>query len=216
MNINKYEILVAIIVVLFGIWVIGNKFDTNIDSQVKKETIWIDYVNNAYKYKVKYPEGARVYSPSETAEPLDRIMNLQISVEDINTRFFVDYFWLASDPRIGISDEVKNENEKLFNSTVKEFAEALHQYQIDDDNSNIKNRKVGDLKEIQFADKTAYSFTLDKGFREYSSADYGYAIPDGMTYNYIFVENNFGDKLIIYYRVGDDLSEQIKDSFGFL
>jgi len=78
----------------------------------------------------------------------------------------------------------------------------------------MKDRQIGALTETTFAGHKAYSFTLTDGFtKEFAGS--GYALPQGVTINFVAVENSAGIKLLIGYPLNDDATAKMKDSFKF-
>lgn len=82
----------------------------------------------------------------------------------------------------------------------------------------MQGREIGDLKPITIAGQLAYSFTLTKGFKEESEPkdDLGYILPGDSVYNFVFLENRTGEKLMIHYPLGDAISERIAQSLEVL
>ena len=79
---------------------------------------------------------------------------------------------------------------------------------------NDKDRgEVGNLQEISFANTKAYRFTLTKGFH---SLSIDYTLPRGNVFNYLITENLIGQKMIIHYLLGNEVSEKMIQSFQFI
>jgi hypothetical protein len=110
-------------------------------------------------------------------------------------------------------EEIVSEREKLLTLSLRSFAEETRQSQINDTNPYLKNRRVGELKELSVKSQKAYSFTLTDGFTAGKSG--GYTLSEKSVHNYIFVENPNGDRMMIHYPLNDKISEEIISSFEF-
>ncbi len=171
---------------------------------------WNTYTNTTYSYSLSYPDGLRLGYPgmAETVriEETDDLMidaDLKPAIFGV-TAYTVD---TAHD-----SPAIKERN-SLATLPLKEFAEGVRQLQVNDSNSSIQDKTVGELQEITFAGKPAYSFTLNKAFVS-DSLGSGYILtPEDTNFNFIFVENKFGQKLMVRYLVNDTAAEGIKNSF---
>ena len=217
MNIKVAVTIVLIIVITAGIFVsfrmISNSnrssYQSVTTSPVSSTHDWETYINSLYGYQVSYPKNAiatKYYE--EDRDPLEKTKYFQIFIPGELTQFSVESYI----PNNDATDSVSMELNALDALPLQQFATALHQYQMDNPNQNMKDRQVGGLIETTFAGQKAYSFTLTKGF---STPAGEYAIPTGTIFNYIVVENNTGIKFLIYYPLNDSFAEAIKDSFAF-
>ncbi len=207
MNSRKIKIsifLIIIAILVAGGWLLwkrGNSDGFNSQSSSSTNTPstnWKVYENTAYGYRLSYPlntEIARVQDMDP--RPITEVDDIYVSWE--GSELFITAVTGSSTASA---------------SDLKSFAESIRQNQINNKNPNVRNKQVGDLKKISFADKAAYSFTLSGGFIVGASGttEYGF---EG-THNYIFAENNAGEKMILHYPIGDALSEKIKNSFVFI
>lgn len=219
MNIRIVAIVILIIVIASGIFIFfrGHYLNGNGTSQpiattppISSTSDWKTYINSSYGYQVSYPQNAlatKYYE--EDNDPLEKTEYLQIFIPGEITQFSVE----AYISNTNATDSVSMELNALDALPLQQFATALHQYQIDNPNQNMKDRQVGDLTETTFAGQKAYSFTLTNGFTTPAGE---YAIPTGVTFNYIAIENKAGIKLLIYYPLSNSVTETIKDSFAFI
>jgi hypothetical protein len=170
------------------------------------------YTNTKYRFQVQYPKEYRVsYIYGESVpipdELLDAPLIMKIPPRDTPSEFpiFGVTAYIPHDPDYGWNDSIA--------LPLRDFAEAVRKRQIDG-NPNEPGKKSGELTAIRFANHPAYSFTQDFGF---NGAEGSYAFfPSSSVFNFIAVENNAGQKLLIHYRVGDPVAEKIKDSFSFV
>lgn len=171
---------------------------------------WKTYENTAYGYSVKYPSNIIISSEAE------------MNPHSINKNEDIEIFVPGSDTMIAVSviipfknapEEITSEREKLLALSLKSFAEETRQNQINDTNPYLKNRKVGELKEISVKGQKGYSFTLTDGFTTGKSG--GYTLSEKSVHNYIFVENPNGDRIMIHYPLKNKISEEIISSLEF-
>ena len=107
----------------------------------------------------------------------------------------------------------------VFFLDLKSFAEKMRKNQVEDKNTWISDRYVGEMREISVDGRKGYLFLLTKAFTwGMNSEGYengGYAFLDDKTRTYIFVENKQGEKYIISYITGNVISEKMLESFKF-
>jgi hypothetical protein len=218
MNKSPKKLLLFLVATIFvvGAVLIFNKNETrqitNIvpSAQEPPQLQWKTYENTAYGYSIKYQSDTLI---SNTAEMNPRSVNksedIQIFVPGSDTMIAVSVII----PFENAPEEIATEREKLLTLPLKSFAEETRQNQINDTNPYLKNRKVGELKEISVKAQKAYSFTLTDGFTFEGYG--GYTLPEKSVHNYIFVENSNGDRIMIHYPLNDKISEEIISSFEF-
>jgi hypothetical protein len=95
---------------------------------------------------------------------------------------------------------------------IKSYGEALRMFNVGESLKRLKDQKIGELKETVIDGRKAYQFTLDKTFVTIHG---GYVIPDGQTYLYTITENLKGQKIIIYYFLGNPIAETMYRTFVF-
>lgn len=203
-------ILILVTVAVFFIWKQTHTSDTKIDSgtntQIEK---WLGYENAAYRYKLSYPDTALISNTQEmNVNTVEESNDIQIFIPGSTTS--VSIFAFTKDQPL-YSILAPDQTGVTPKSSLKDITEKVHQNQIDDKNPYIKDKKIGDIKEVTFAGEKAYSFTLLGGFAT-NLTGMGYVLPG--THNYIFVEKN-NTKFVIHYPIGDKVSEKIIESFEF-
>ena len=177
---------------------------------------WGMYVNTANGYQLKFPKNARISARAEDEDalPLDKLNRAHIFVPGESTEVYVEAYAprAASAKTLDLASTL-NQSAVL---PLQEFAEDIRQMQVRDKSPYAAGKMIGELQDSLFAGQNAYSFTLTKTFTESSDGSYGYALPDGATYNYVLLENRSGTKLMIHYPLGDYTSESIAASFQLL
>lgn len=171
---------------------------------------WKIYENTAYGYSLKYPSDTLIVNTAEmNPRSINKSEDIQIFVPGIHDIIAVSVMI----PFKNAPEDIASEREKLLALPLRSFAEEIRKNQINDANPYLKNRKVGELKEISVKEQKAYSFTLTDGFtfEEYG----GYTLPEKSVHNYIFVENPNGDRMMVHYPLNDKISEEIISSFEF-
>ncbi|MDO8572140.1 MAG: hypothetical protein Q7S11_00020 [bacterium] len=172
---------------------------------------WKKYKNTSFRYSVKYPKDAEISTIVDLdPTPVEKGSDIQIFVPGSNTDITVNVLV----PLIHVSSETIIKRNKLLALSLRELSEKVRLYEVNYKNPNFKNREVGSMKEITIDGQKAYSFTLSAGFDfEWTG---GYILPDNTIYNYIFVENKNGEKMMIHYPLKDEVSGAMMSSFAFL
>lgn len=96
---------------------------------------------------------------------------------------------------------------------IKSYGEALRIFNIYESFGRLKDQKIGMLAETLIDGRKAYQFTLDQGFTTEKEIGRGYSIPPGQTYVYTITENSKGQKIIIYYYLGNPIAETMYQTF---
>lgn len=202
------------VLAVFLVWKYGasdkqtNNDSTSIDTQIEN---WKAYENTVYQYKFSYPNNALIANTQEmNPYPVSQSNDIQVFIPGKIT--FVSIFAFSkgqSTASISVPGEFV-----IDNLSIEELAKKIHQNQIDDKNPNMRDKRVGELREVNFAGEKAYSFTLTKGFSTGSvnGIYMGYTLSD--THNYIFTEKN-GIKFVIHYPLEDKTTKEIMGSFKF-
>ncbi len=184
-------------------------------SQTAQNQNWKVYTNIGHGYHVSYPEEAMVAPVAEMeSKTIDQSDDVVISKPGRSgTRLTVTaYVPLAPNAPSLLLEERKS----LIALPLQQFAEEIRKIQFNDTNASVQGKQTGELKEITFAGQKAYAFTLTKSFKEWSRENLGHIIPEGFVFNFIFVENKSGEKLMISYPMNDPSSEQMRNSFEFI
>lgn len=164
---------------------------------------WKVFENPAYGYAISYPiEG---YSQS-----FDDYGTLEHTYFGIRGRFTLGGVDATVYPNYPLSDA-----QAARNLDLRSYAESIRMLQINYPNSNHKDRRVSDLEETTVDGRMAYRFTLDQGFTTMRQVGVGDAIPTGQTYRYVITETPQGQKLIIYYYMGNPIAEAMFRTFRF-
>lgn len=213
---RKYIIiLITIIVIAIASLFILIKYgvkSNDLESTISQNQNWQTYINISYGYEILYPENASVSQVSEEESgSIEQSEAVYVQIPGVGNKFAITMYL----PYKNAPEPLAGEQLKLVTLPLKQFAEAIRQLQINDDNPNTKDRKVGELKETILAGQKAYSFTLTKSFNKGLAG--GYILSkDGTVFNFIFVENKAREKLMIHYPLNGVIAEQIKNSFEFL
>ena len=212
-SVMKFTVLGSILFFVGAVFFVQNGAHQNMldISETSEKQGWKTYANQAYGYHVSYPPNAIVASHSEDTTQLDQIADVEISIIGQTTLFFVTAYIPYGD----VSESFVRERNTIVTLPLRQFAEALRQWQVNNQNPSMTGRQVGEFKAITFAGKKAYSFTLTKGFSESPDGQYGYMLPEGVTYNFIIVENGKGQKLLIHYPNTMQVAKQIESTFKF-
>lgn len=171
---------------------------------------WKTYTNTIYGYELKYPADMKVDYVGEYATiPVEQSDDPMIYFPGGPTEFGVTAY---------LSDTSHNspairERNNLITLPLPQFSEEIRQMQVNDKNIHVLNKQIGELKEITFVGQKAYSFTLTESFSRGLSGGYALGLEGSHAFNFIFVENKNGIKLMIRYPLGDAIAERIKDSF---
>ena len=164
---------------------------------------WKTYTNTKYGYTLKYPpdESVSIVGGESALPPIEELDNPVIGEFMGMPTFGIDAYTSSPSYR------------QLADLSLRDLAEAIREYQVNDKNPYEPNKRTGDLFKITFAGDIAYSFTQTDGF---TGPTGGYVLmPMGSPFNYIFVENRSGIKLMIRYLISDKDAEKIADSFKF-
>lgn len=95
---------------------------------------------------------------------------------------------------------------------MKSYSEALRIFNVNESLKYFQDQKIGALAKTLVDGKEAYQFTVTKGF---ATPNGGYLLPDGQTYMYTITENLRGQKIMIYYFLGNPIAETMYQTFVF-
>lgn len=164
---------------------------------------WKVFENPQYRYAISYP-------PEGYSQSFDDYGGMEHIYFGIRGRFTIGGIDATIYPNYPPSEETRASNLDL-----KSYAESIRMLQINYPNPNHKDQKIGELEETMIDRKKAYQFTLDQGFTTMRRVGVGDAIPAGQTYRYTITENPQGQKLIIYYYLGNPVAETMFKTFKF-
>ncbi len=171
---------------------------------------WKTYANIAYGYSIIYPENAEIAKVSEEEQgPAEQSEAVYVQIPGAGGMKFAVTAYL---PYKYAPEPLAEEQRSFIALPLPQFAETIRQLQINDNNPNTRDKKVGELKEITLDGQKAYSFTLTRSFNKGLAG--GYILDTkGTIFNFIFVENKAGEKLMIHYPLSDNISEKILKLF---
>lgn len=184
------------------------------DSIIKRPVAeWKTYTNRPFLYEVKYPPNIVVHTIdlygeiSDTKEVLFSGDKGSFVVQVERPLFHRDYALEKN----SLNRAQTKERYETLSLGIEAFSKKIWQEQIDDKNPNIRNKKVGELQKTTIQGREAYKFTLTKTF---SGLFGGEALWPNL-YQFIITESPSGDKFIMRYPVGDQVSESILETFKF-
>ncbi|HVS79507.1 MAG TPA: hypothetical protein VHF05_00860 [Candidatus Paceibacterota bacterium] len=214
---NKKNKIVLSLIILLGVISLGllawhGGPGTNgvlLKSEVPQTQDWKTYQNVAHGYAVSYPEDAAVQPVAEMeGKPVEQSDDIIIEIPGVGEKFGATIYL----PFQNAPKALTEERNKLIMLPLFQFAESIRQMQLDDTNPYTKNKKVGGLNEIDLEGQKAYSFTLTKSFSQGLAGGYSLG-KEGTVFNFVFVENKSGEKIMIHYPLNDDVAERMIDSF---
>ncbi|MFI5260533.1 MAG: hypothetical protein ACHQU0_01945 [Candidatus Paceibacteria bacterium] len=171
---------------------------------------WKTYTNTSYGYQVKYPANMTVsYIGENSTIPVEQSDDAIIGVLNGGpTEFQVTAYVLYS---VQSGTSYNKQRSDLIALPLQKLAETVRQAQVNDKNPATPDKQTGQLKEITFAGQKGYSFTVTRTFNGLNG-DY-LLQPTNTTFDFIFIENKSGQKLMISYPLGDTVAEKIGNSF---
>ena len=163
---------------------------------------WKVFENTKYGYAISYPSEGNISS----VDDYGGVEEMSFGIPGRFTLGGVDAsIYPHSPPPIS----------ELNDLDLKSYAEAIRMLQVNFPNPNHKDRNIGKLAETTIDGRKAYQFTLDQGFTTEKKSGRGYSIPPGRTYLYTITENSKGQKIIIYYFLGNPIAETMYQTFRF-
>lgn len=152
------------------------------------------YTNRIFKYELRYPDQLQLNS-IDFGKALEESRDVVIS----NSKSPYEHFMRVEIPTY-------KESKVL----LKEFAELIWRKNDEDNNPNIPNKQVGELRKVYFEGEPAYQFSLTGSYID--------AIGDGSVlygqHEYLLTEHS-GSKFIIGFSTERTFKE-IFDSFRFV
>lgn len=139
---------------------------------------WETFSNTTYKYEFKHPADLEVMSNSYAKAPNEASM-ISINNVEFNMQLVVDEDWEGSGYDFIYYD-------------LEDYVNEVWQANLDDDNLNIQNKEVGELKHFTFNGFDAYSFTLTGSYQDERG---GYVLNEETLYTFMLV----GDTKVIYW-----------------
>lgn len=166
---------------------------------------WKVFENTKYGYAISFPSESSISTSNDYAD-------------DLRTEEDIGFYLPGRFPLIGV-DATIYPNPPSFEAAdeldLKSYAESVRTLQVNFPNPNHKDRNVGELTGTIIDGREAYWFTLDQGFTTEKKIGRGYSIPPGQTYMYTITENSMGQKIIIYYLLGNPVAETMFQTFEF-
>lgn len=209
------KIILALVV--FIIILVGWKF-----LPITQNLGWQNYENTVFGYSVNYPDTiADIHTNNEySGNDLTDEAEISFAVPGKTTLFGVESDYLTPEIiNIFKKDgalKILEERQKLLAMNLKSYSETIRELQVNNPNP-YSHAEVGEMKEITFGGKPAFSFSLTNGFKLLTGE---YSLGDGQAYNYVITENSKGHRLIVHYLIdsetypeGIDLAEKMVVSF---
>lgn len=195
-----FWILMGIVVVIGGYLLLHIS-----DIKTKETSLWTTYENTAYHYSIKYPQIWNVRQTlEEDRETVERSRMIELSSNSpsVGNGYVGITAWDPS--KFDGLDQASVEFHKSLLVNLQSFAETARQKEIKDKSHILPDKKVGELQEVVFASKKAFSYTVTGSFDKYGG--------DGA--KYIFVENK-GIKFMIFYSLSARPPKEIASTFEF-
>ena len=194
---------------------------------------WETFENTAYGYSILVPAKNTVIGQDILEDIHKRPALLFLSGEG-----GAGYILIRAEyPRVRLGDEATVEQKKLLALNLKSYAEKIQDFQIRNvpylefgstqklshedmelvNFSNPPNKKVGEMKRIQFAGTEAYEFTVEGMgglFLGLPDGHGGYILAPDVPQKYIILENFRKQKIIISYTV-NNVTEKMIQSIKF-
>lgn len=164
---------------------------------------WETFENTKYGYSVWVPhetfiDGIAMYNPDP-----HRGSELYFSAP-MGGFFDITVKTLSPKMEIDMGKELFEKEKNLLALNLKLYAQAVRVHEASDPNPHILNRKVGELKEIQFAGTKAYEFMLERSFANLKETPR----------IFIIAENLRGQKMIIRHAI-NNMSEKMVKTIKF-
>jgi hypothetical protein len=91
----------------------------------------------------------------------------------------------------------------LVSLELNEFAEAIRQAQLTDDNPSTSDKEVGKIETGIIDGRQSDDFTLTRSFSHGPDGSLGYTLPRNAIYKFRFLEGKMGEKFIVRYPISD-------------
>lgn len=193
--------------------IVDDKNDTGVSAKTltQDQVLSVYFENKSAKVSFMYPSGFVVGSNEMGAEPMDAAW-IYIAKEGFGTSYF-DITGLAMP---SLDEEAVSFNPNQYDPKevekwdTKKIAEAIWDMNFNSKNPYIKDNVVSNLEETVMDGKTAYKFSVTTSYNDWSIQE---SLNEETTY--IFVRNNSGNILKIYYPTNNEVSRKILDSVIF-
>lgn len=199
-----------------------SKISSNTSNEsLKPETIndWSIFKNIKYHYLISYPSSVVIGTNNDYATKLTEEKSIYFFIPGKTSLTGIDVEiiepWEEKYYETRTMDSEKKffeENKKIISLDLKSYAEYIRNQQVNEKNPYENQKIIGELQEISFAGTKAYRFIMTKGFKSLSIE---YALPSGV-FTYLITENPIGQKIIIHYLSGNEISEKMIQSFQFI
>lgn len=176
---------------------------------------WQTYTNTQYGYTLNYPEDVLLQPVAEEERlPVTESGSIVMGLGGTSGVRVGIYAWVSVPVGINTVDnpnyEINKgtiENNQIIKLDLRSFSKALRQRVVDDKNSSLPNKNIGELEEIIFAGRTAYAVTV-------SGYSGGYGFSTGDPFKYIYLDDG-NHKFVLQYSLKGGLSKQIIETFKF-
>lgn len=179
---------------------------------------WNIFKNIKYHYLIMYPSSVVIGTNNDYATKLNEEKSIYFFIPGKTILSGIDVEiiepWEEKYYETRTLDSEKKffkENKKIISLDLKSYAEYIRNQQVNEKNPYENQKIIGELREISFAGTKAYRFIMTKGFKSLSIE---YALPSGV-FTYLITENPVGQKMIIHYLSGNEISEKMIQSFQF-
>lgn len=199
-------VVTTLVVLVIGaaiVFALRTSIGTTNQAEPLDTSTWKVFENPTYGYAISYPPEGNVTFQNEY-RPLRSVLIGApggIILGGVDATVYPTYP-LADQQAANILD-------------LKSYAESIRMLQINYPSPNSRNQKVGELQEVTVEGREAYQFVLDQGFTTLRNTGSGYVIPEGYVYLYTITENPKGQKLIIYYSLGNSVAQAMFKTFTF-
>lgn len=167
-----------------------------------EQTKWNTYTNTKYGYTVSYPNIVQLQANEENIISSPESQKIELNLRGISNVGIEITIWAPYTYQT--TDKNALEYNRITRLDLKSFSETLRQKFIDDRNDNFPNKKIGEIEEVIFAGRRAYTATVT-GYTDGRGSD---------TFKYIYT-NNGVNNIVIQYSLQGDLSKKIIDTFTF-
>lgn len=163
---------------------------------------WETFENTEYGYSVSVPQATFIDGIAMSSP--DPHIESELYFKSEEGFFDITVKTLSLKMELDIGKELFEKQKKLLALDLKLYAQAVRDHEANDPNPYILNRKVGELKEIQFAGTKAYEFILERSFANLTEAPR----------IFIVAENFQGQKIIIRHTI-NNTSEKMVQTIKF-
>jgi hypothetical protein len=153
---NTFQItIIAILIIAVGIYYFIHSHNQSTIEVVP--STWKIYTNTIYGYQVSYPQDAVVDSIIGTVDsPVEESDDITITTKEHWTAVGVT----AYIPLTGWGVAIEKKQINLITLPLPQFAKAVRQMQVDDQNPYELGKQSGELQEITFNGQRAYSLKI--------------------------------------------------------